>query len=443
MSLRISIVVAFALAACLIDSPVLAQQRPYRALFGGTSAEDGDRDRHSLDWSSSLFSGWDQNVLAADRRAGGQRRIDPRFQRRGVYWGAHTGLAYLRPGLVSLAASAGLSWRYYPGIGNWTSSRHAASAAFSTGLARRTRLSLRQSVGYAPRYTFGFFPALVDEDIGDDLLLPDDDFVVLPRKRYSSTSSAGLNHALGRTSSIDLSYAFRWANFLDDDLARRAHRARVQYRRGVTRHAGMRFGYGYQEALYARNDHPIRTHSLDIGMDYGRWLSLTRRTSLGFGTGSTLVGRQREDVERGLDTRRTRFVATGSASLLHQIGRSWQAQASYARRVRFIDGFADPVLYDSAAATIGGYLNRRVRVSGVGAYSSGRFGLGRADNRLGVYTASGQVDVGLTRHMALYSQIFYYRYRLGAEVRLPEGLEPSLERSGVRVGLTTWVPLLR
>ena len=51
--------------------------------------------------------------------------------------------------------------------------------------------------------------------------------------------------------------------------------------------------------------------------------------------------------------------------------------------------------------------------------------------------------MGLTPTLATYAEYVYYFYDFGDNVRLAPGVPSGLERNGVRVGLTLWVPALR
>ena len=50
---------------------------------------------------------------------------------------------------------------------------------------------------------------------------------------------------------------------------------------------------------------------------------------------------------------------------------------------------------------------------------------------------------GLSRSLALYVQYVYYFYDFQQKTALPGGLPPSLERNGIRVGVTVWASPLR
>ena len=128
-----------------------------------------------------------------------------------------------------------------------------------------------------------------------------------------------------------------------------------------------------------------RTHNLNIGVDYRKPLSRSRRTFLRFRTGSVIAEELEtgavigEQVETGAGigdpVEGRRFEATGSASLVHQIGRTWSAQAQYRREVGYLEGFARPVLSDSANGTLGGLLTRRTDFYVNVNYISGASGL--------------------------------------------------------------------
>ena len=57
-------------------------------------------------------------------------------------------------------------------------------------------------------------------------------------------------------------------------------------------------------------------------------------------------------------------------------------------------------------------------------------------------SAVASLRFAITRHLAAYTQYFYYHYLFEQGVTLPGYLPPNLDRQGVSVGLTAWLPLI-
>ena len=135
------------------------------------------------------------------------------------------------------------------------------------------------------------------------------------------------------------------------------------------------------------------------------------------------------------------FRVTGDALLTHQIGRSWRIRGSYHRGVGMIEGFPGPVFSDAWTVATDGYLSRRTDLAASVAYANGEELLaGRASNYLG-YTGDFHIRMALSKTWAIYAQYLYYQYDFTGTIPLPSDLSNSFDRSGVRVGLTLWVPV--
>ena len=65
----------------------------------------------------------------------------------------------------------------------------------------------------------------------------------------------------------------------------RSYEVGGRYRHGLSRYATLRLGYIYRKGAYGftRIDGPSVVHDIDIGIDYARALSFSRRTTLTFG----------------------------------------------------------------------------------------------------------------------------------------------------------------
>ena len=140
------------------------------------------------------------------------------------------------------------------------------------------------------------------------------------------------------------------------------------------------------------------------------------------------------------------FVTGGSgfigANLVHELGRTWTAQLSYARALVSRDGFGELYFTDGLTATVGGLVSRRLSVN-----ASALWSLSTLDrpgqNRHTNVSAAAQANYALTQYLAVYARYLYYQYEYDDDIPLDARFARGLERQGVRVGLTTSIPLIR
>jgi hypothetical protein len=176
----------------------------------------------------------------------------------------------------------------------------------------------------------------------------------------------------------------------------------------------------------------MRYQTIDAGVEYSRPLSRTRRTSVGFGTGSMRIDNGGE----------TFYNLAGHASLTHQIRRTGNLGVMYSRGLVVVGGFSDPFFADSVAVNFSGNASRRIRLSGSGGYGNGDLGLGSRANAYESMQASGGVEIALARRLEFFGHYFYYKYRFDRSIALPEGVSRGLDRQGVRAGLSLRIPIL-
>jgi hypothetical protein len=181
-------------------------------------------------------------------------------------------------------------------------------------------------------------------------------------------------------------------------------------------------------------------HDIDIGVDYHRPLSLSRRTHFDFGVGSAIVNVPQLP---GVPARR-QFGLLGNALLSHDMGRTWRARLAYNRGAGFPGGFSQAVFSDALTASLEGFLSRRVDFSTNGRFSSGSLAsTSQAAAGFNQYSASARLRSAITPVLALFGEYAYYHYDLGAAVATAPGVPPQLQRNTVRAGLTVWLPLVR
>jgi hypothetical protein len=417
-------------------------RRPYRGIFGGPPDPDTPQ---SLVLSASAFGAYDENVLAGitDRPT----VLDPRLQRSGYYSGAQTGLHYAlsktRQRASFQAFSDAQAAVYRSRATDTFSPQYDGGVAFTVPLGRTTTFGASQSVAYSKYYRFVLFPGVEGLDNVDDAVATDPSLELLSRAAIGYTTNAVLTRRLSTRSSVSAEYRRREVNYLDRQFADfGGQSAAVLFRRQITAHATLNLGYRYRVVDPTTLNSVARTaHDVDAGVDYGRALSISRRTFVSFSTGSTILVRDAVSGTSNSDSRlHVRLI--GNAALRHELGRTWSLDATYRRGVAFHEGFNEPFFVDTATAGVGGLFTRRLDFSAVARWSFATLDRGRNSDHRAV-SATAQSRYALTRYLAVFVRYAYYRYRFGAEVPLDNELPRELNRNGVRVGLTASVPLIR
>ena len=397
-------------------------REPYRGIFGGDA-----RDAESWRAGLSLSGAYDDNVTANEQ--GGS---DPRFQVSGYFAAVDGSTTYQHQGpVVAFGVVGSTSFRYYPDRDQMSGMAHRGAAFLSTKVGERSGVRVSQSIAATPSYSIGLAPF---EDLGREAYEPaSGDYAIAKRELLGVQTSAAFNHQFTRRASFSMDYVY--GQLLSEDqrsTRRQVASAGVHY--GFSRYSRLNVGYGYREyANYAGR--VTRAHDLLSGVDYSRPLSFSgRRTTFTVSPGASLVSR--------FGT--TRLQLVGSAEVSRELGRSWTAQAQYQRGLRYVETLDDVVMTDGLMASLGGYLSRSVDLtfSGRFAGAAGRSSVQSAGGYQ-TYSGTGRVRVALSSRLAVFTQYLYYHYSFGEHARLPPGVGRELNRHGVRIGLSTWLPLLR
>jgi hypothetical protein len=404
-----------------------ASDRPFRGLFGaGDSKERGPS--LSLDWG--LAGAYDDNVAS-------ETTTDPRFVIGGKYGAANGALTYnIQTEHRSFGVVGTAIGRYYPDLHELSALEGGGGASFASDLGRRTKISLSQNFTYKPYYDINFLGSIAPSgaavvDVGDHA----GQIGLGPRSGYGIDGRFGLTRTLAARSSLRADYSYRLMQFSGSDENFSWRLASIGYARNLTRYAALRVGYGYG---VGKNDVAVGAsstvnHNLDLGVDYDRQLSFSRRTRLNFSSGSTAV------VDAGV----TRYRLIGNAGLDHEIGRTWKAQASYNRGVQYLPGFARTFYSDTAQVGVAGLLGRRLGAGLAGGFSAGQLGFGDTAEAYSSQTANGDLRLAVSQTLSFFAQYTYYRYGFDAGAPVPFGLPPRLDRQSIRFGISGWLPLIR
>lgn len=427
LGVALVVTLLFSTAAGEATAQVARLPRPYQALFGTRSSPD--RQRY-LDLNLSGFGGYDDDVTASP---GGS--LDPRFSTSSPYYGGTIGLSYsTRQPRVSWAFNGESTIRQYTAQDDLSGSSHALGAGVSFQVARRTRIQIDQSARYTPFFQLQVIPGVFLPDLGE-APAQSFDFAVSTLTALAFDTRVGISHELSERTSVSVLGTYRWFDYRDENTGKTTeYAAGARLTRRLSRSASARMGYTHRRGGFSPTSSQFNavTHDIDVGIDYNRPLSFSRRTTIGFSTGSSILESEGERTVRVL----------GSAGLNHEIGRSWLASASYRRDAGFVEGFSGPVLTDAVVGRLSGFLGRRVQLELGAGYSAGSRQTAEQEEFSTTYGLAG-LTLGLTRTVALDVQYLYYFYRFdqGLVATLP--LTDDVHRQSVRGGVSVWLPLLR
>ena len=434
------IVCACAVAATLMFAAVPAgaqssrPSRPYRGLFASGTADAGQ----VLSVSGAFAGGWDTDVLADAR--GGNRVGGSGWS--GGLGSLSGGLSYsLQQDELALSASLGTSVRYYPSFAERFLHGESGSFSLSTRLGARVGLALSASASYRPYAISSLFPDSVPSPISEPAV-PDLETTIDWDPYASYTADAGLSYRLSNRTSLSAGVNYLTAersgypsldttspDFTRSNFSRYGARASLSH--GVARGLALRLGYGQNVARY-ENDREIVNHVIDAGVDYNRALSISRRTTLSFSTGTAIT-----------ETRSVRrFMLVGAANLLHEIGRSWHAHVGYGRQVHIHEAWLDPVMSDALSAGVGGLLTRRLQFNAGVRGALGKIGVHSDAPGFDAVFGQSSLSFAVTRFMSLGLNYSYYRHQFDEGAALPLLVRSSMDRHSIRASVSLWAPLV-
>jgi hypothetical protein len=412
-------------------------RRPFRGIFGGPP---DPTSKQSLIATASLFAAYDDDVFAD--RLGSAETLHPGNRQDGVYSGMTAGLAYV---LNSNRASVGLTTDV--GVNKYKNRdplpTYRVGANMSAQVARRTKIALSGAAAYSPEFRLGVFTSPLSLSGSQDpftTVLADFDLYSSAAVRTSATGA--LSQSIGHRASLDASYSLNNVDYLHDGFNYTSQFAGLRYSQRLTRNMNARLGYGYTTAAYSQrvDFRPQDIHHIDAGIDYGRALSVSRRTRVSFSTGSAILSGNGETF--GGATTGFSYHLTGSADLTHEMGRTWKAQLAYRRGIDVHEGFAQPFLSNALDGGLSGYLSRKLAFGLSADYVAGDIGL-RNGAHYNSSSTTALLEYALSSRLALFTRYVYYKYEFDHQVSVDPRLPRALDRQGVRFGLSTFIPVIR
>jgi hypothetical protein len=401
----------------------------------GTGQSQERTSGQKLDLTMAVVGAYDDNIVAQTDGIS-----DGTTQKSGVYSGLTGGASYARRfRFVQIGATEESTLRYYPTLATGSTAEHAVGGGFGFR-ARGTQLHASQSLAYRPFFSITeglllFSPAPGDLPPGGTA-----DDAIVERTAITSMSSLGGSQALGRNTTVTGSASFDQTEFRQDSTTSTARTLAASVSQKVSRSLSLVAGYGDQQGLYRMPGQPdiiVSIQSIDAGVSFGRALGRTRKTTIGFTTGS-VIG------DDAVNSSQFRFI--GSARLNREIGRTWHVTGAYHRGVSLVAGFPQPFFADTVAVDVAGRSSPRVDLSFNGGYSNGEIGSSfvatpEATNSTR-YTSAARVRIKLSRTTGLSGEYVFYQYAFDGSAPLPPGVPRTLHRQGVRFGFDLRLPVL-
>jgi hypothetical protein len=347
-------------------------------------------------------------------------------------------------GGTQVSANGASMLRHYSEMSDVRSVGHSAGVGLSTRLPGRTTFLVNQAAAYSPTYLYGLFPT-GSPVVPGDATTTTPDFAVSDLESYTYTTTASLSHDFTRRNSFSAIGQYRYTDRLREtalwnDVS--AYEIRGRYAQGVGRNAGMTTQLRYRSGEYGYLADGLTTEvGLEFGMNYTRPLSATRLVSVRFNIG--VSGTDLPQSTTNVEGFQREYLAVGEFGLDYQFSRTWQARANVRRGLEYLSDIPEPVYATGLAGSVDGLLSRRVDVLASAGYSSGQSILSRDSLQFDTYTANARVRYAFSRMLAVYGEYLYYYYDFRGSNQLLPGIPLGLERNGVRVGLTLWVPAVR
>lgn len=425
-------------AAQVVDRP----PRVLGGLFGGQRPRDPNRTSQELTLTLNLGSGYDRNL-----GPGGQELPV------GVF-------SPMESGFATTAGAAARYWRgrtsrYFEASGRgYLNSAHAADSRVAggdaavrgeTGLGRRSGLTYDVGAAYEPTLLFSALGPLVGPTQGS--VVPDGNAPqgILEQRWLSAQGSIGVYRHWTTRQRMDVLYTRSLREPVDGPgTDSRTQVASVRHRWNPRPNAGFQLSYRYdenQQTDEVLDLQPVRTQTVDAGVNVERRLSPTRGALFSF-TGGAAYTRVRPIAAAGMLGQIATFVVPIVAATARlDLARAWNVSTAFDRSVTVLEGLSpEPFATNVVSLRLDGVVAQRTNVGISGAYSRGAALVTDA----GSFEATGataQVQYAMGRCCGVFTSYNYYTHRTTGVVTVPTGYPPRYDRHSVRVGFSFWLPL--
>lgn len=301
-------------------------------------------------------------------------------------------------------------------------------AIFSTRPTTRLELDASAAYTYQPFFSFEHAPLAFEPGV----LIPTSRYIARALESHSVEGTAGFTSYYSKSSSLFASVSRRETRFVHNrDVDFKMNGVHGGWRRQLSRDLALRLEYDRERIQMRAGDDRDRLYeTIDVGVDFTRSLSLSRRTTINFRTETAMM--RQPPLGRF-------FRLNGGVTLESLLRRSWRLTVTGQRTTDFVAGFAEPLLADTLGLRVNGLLSKRTELLLQADGGRGRFGFDTTLGRFTMGNAMAQVSFALTRRLGVFAQhaLMYYEW--------PDAVSPiagvAAGRQMTTVGITTWIPL--
>jgi hypothetical protein len=410
---------------------------PDRALAQEATAASRPDERvvtsgRALDMSAWIGTGYDGRFTRGPESSAG---IDPSLEADGAHGQAGVALSFARVGdRLSLNTGVQSGFRADAATAELWTTDYQATFGMGLSLTRRTRVETRHLAKYAAINPLAVVGRTLTEE-GADLIQPGADRPFAVRQALTSASDTSMRHDISRRTSIVLTHTYAYTAKGIAEVALHQQSAGGRLERRLTPHLKGRLGYRMVDTTYDKvTGSMLKMHDLDAGFEFQRPLPFSRRSSIKFDTGSSILQ----------DRTRRVFRVLGGVSVSYPLARWWEARVSFSRPVQMLEGMPAPLVSTAATAAVAGSIGRRHNIVAmvdrfVGTMSLDASNATFADG----YSTSVRWRTALSRRIALNVEGFHGRVRFGSDVAMLTGVAPDSAHLGVRAFVSFWRPLFR
>jgi hypothetical protein len=423
--------VSGAIAALLVSGVSIAahaqevpERRPVQPLFG--APDPRGESEGGLSVTGSLFGSYDNNILLSGQNSTSRPPSLPGVAFGDPLKGAATGydaavFLKLPTEKPTFDASVFSTGRYFPEFQEYVAGRQVAEVTSSVGGSPGRYTTVR--VTGSGRYSMNAPPFATAAALSSsDIDLPFSGDGIRLRRTNDLRGAAEIQREWGGNKTLTGLGGIH-SSQIDGSDRHEIYEVGSRFGMKVSQYSAFRAGYVLQQVDRGVGRYSV--HHLNIGGDYAKPLSASRRAFIAFSGGSAAV-----------ESRDTfRLSAIGNADFWYEFKQSWIGALRYHRGVTFIDEVADPLLSDAVSGEIAGLLSPRVDFSASTTFTRGIVGF-RTRDSYQMYGARSQLRYALSRMMAVYGEYLLFHYEFPPTILITGGLPPSTSRQAVKVGLT-------
>jgi hypothetical protein len=418
---------------------VFAQESGFQPLPGGLFGATEDRSaRHSLRFSFSVTEAYDRDVPAE----GSFDPADPTVGGASTMLTGHTDYRFETP-RVQVEGNGESVLRHYSQLAEVTPVSYSGDIVVSARLSGRTTLRADQIAAYSPSYLYGLFPSTVQGGAANALPAAPD-YANSDVGSFTSRTSVTLSQGLSPRTRVSATGEFRYANVETATVHGVSSQAiGGEYSRSLAPRTDVQIGYGYRTGTFGFGEvapgASAAEHHMLVGFKHSQQLSATRSLFFSADVGASVI--TPSVSADGSDPRRQTLPSV-DVVVGWQFTEGWQAGGAFRRGLDYVPIVSEPTFANGFTVDLNGLLTSRFECAASARYSSGALAFNRDAPGFDSYGADLQIRFAVSRTLAIYGGYLYYFYDFPPGVLAP-GIPPSLERNGIRVGLTLWVPAIR